>query len=160
MCGYSACIARSFDHKCPLAMTNAYWHRGVRIDRWVVLAMTKHRKDRAELIVETIRDYTSEYGYAPSVRDLMARVDLASPSAVHFHLRRLAKAGRITYHPSLSRTLRVVEADRLDIGRIHSALLASDESGLRYAIDESKWGEAASLIVEADDRLMGRSDVA
>ena len=57
--------------------------------------MTKHRADRADLIVRTISDFEAEYGHPPSVRDIVARVDLASTSAAHYHLTRLAKAGRL-----------------------------------------------------------------
>lgn len=44
--------------------------------------MTRHRKSRADEIVDVIREYTAEYGFAPSVRDIAVRVDLASTSAV------------------------------------------------------------------------------
>lgn len=72
--------------------------------------MTKHRVDRPDMILAVIEEFTAEYGYAPTVREIMVRADLRSTSAVHYHLRRLAKAGRITYQPSLARSLRVTGA--------------------------------------------------
>ena len=62
------------------------------------------------MIVAVIEEFTAEYGYAPTVREIMVRADLRSTSAVHHHLRRLVKAGRITYQPDLARTIRVVAA--------------------------------------------------
>ena len=41
---------------------------------------------------------------------------------------------------------------RLDIERIHKAMLAIGDSELRYLIDEGKYLEAASRIVEEDAR--------
>lgn len=70
--------------------------------------MTRHRKDRPDQIVAVIREYRDEYGYGPSIRDIAERVDLASTSAVHHHLRALAKAGRIEYQPETARSIRVV----------------------------------------------------
>lgn len=69
--------------------------------------MTKHNKARADDIVAEIRDFTQHYGYAPTIRELAERVGLASTSAVHHHLRALAKAGRITYTPTTARSLRI-----------------------------------------------------
>lgn len=69
--------------------------------------MTKHRKDRADMIVTTIADFRLEYGYGPTVRELRDRVGLASTSAVHHHLLKLADEGRISYDPKHARTLAV-----------------------------------------------------
>lgn len=60
------------------------------------------------MILDVIREYTATYGFAPSVRDIAVRVDLASTSAVHHHLRALAKAGRITYSATTARSVRIV----------------------------------------------------
>lgn len=57
--------------------------------------MTKHRSDRPEQIVEVIADFTEEYGHSPSIREVMQRVGLASPSATLYHLTRLVNAGRL-----------------------------------------------------------------
>jgi repressor LexA len=70
--------------------------------------MTRHRKDRPDEIVRVIAEFTSEYGYPPSIRDIMVRVDLASTSAVHHHLHKLAREGRIEFEPKISRSLRVI----------------------------------------------------
>lgn len=73
--------------------------------------MTKHRKDRAEMIVTVIREYAAEHGFAPSIRDIAERVDLASTSAVHHHLRALAKSKRITYSATTARSTRIIGED-------------------------------------------------
>lgn len=75
--------------------------------------MTRHKADRADLIVDVIREFTASRGFAPSIREIAERVNLASTSAVHHHLRALAKTGRITYQDATARSLRVIgdEAD-------------------------------------------------
>jgi SOS-response transcriptional repressor LexA len=55
--------------------------------------VTAHDARRADAILETIQDFTTEYGHPPSLRDLVPRVGLASTSAVHYHLRRLLAGG-------------------------------------------------------------------
>lgn len=69
--------------------------------------MTKHRADRADMIVSTIADFRLTYGYGPTVRELRDRVDLASTSAVWHHLTKLQREGRVTWTEGLTRTLAV-----------------------------------------------------
>lgn len=57
--------------------------------------MTKRDAGRPETVLAVIDDFTDEYGHPPSVRQLMERVGLSSPSATHYHLRKLVRAGRI-----------------------------------------------------------------
>jgi SOS-response transcriptional repressor LexA len=59
-------------------------------------------------IVEVIEEYTAEYGYAPSVREIAHRVDLASTSAVQYHLDRLVAQGLVRRGTETARSLRVV----------------------------------------------------
>ena len=58
--------------------------------------MTQHDPLRRDAIVDAILAFEAEYAHPPSVRDLMDRVGLQSPSAVHYHLRRLVRKGQLT----------------------------------------------------------------
>lgn len=72
--------------------------------------MTKQDQQRAERILEFIRQTVNERGYPPSVREIAEAVGLASTSAVHHHLVRLERDGRLQKQATRSRALSVPEA--------------------------------------------------
>lgn len=61
--------------------------------------------ERQSRILEVIRDFTSEHGYPPSVREIGERVGLSSSSTVQSHLRSLEKRGLIHRDPTKPRAL-------------------------------------------------------
>jgi repressor LexA len=67
--------------------------------------MTKQDQQRAERILEYIRETIDERGYPPSVREIAEAVGLASTSAVHHHLTKLEKDGRLQKEATRSRAL-------------------------------------------------------
>jgi repressor LexA len=60
-------------------------------------------------ILAAIAQYSRENGYPPSVRELVALVGASSTSVIDYHLRRLRRAGRVTWVQGKARTLRVME---------------------------------------------------
>lgn len=70
--------------------------------------MTKHDPNRGANVLTVIEDFRAEYGYPPSVREIMPRVGLSSTSAVHHWLGRLERAGLIERDRGLTRGIRVV----------------------------------------------------
>ncbi len=67
--------------------------------------MTKQDQQRAERILSYIRETIDERGYPPSVREIAEAVGLASTSAVHHHLTKLEKEGRLQKEATRSRAL-------------------------------------------------------
>lgn len=68
---------------------------------------------RGDRILAFIEKAVNERGYPPSVREIAAAVGLASTSAVHHHLTRLAKEGRLSRQPTRSRALAIPGAKQL-----------------------------------------------
>jgi len=64
---------------------------------------------RQKELLELIGHYIEEHGYSPTVRELTDLSGLKSTSTVHGYLKRLEKAGYISKHDTLSRTLRVLK---------------------------------------------------
>ncbi|MHB8630518.1 MAG: transcriptional repressor LexA [Candidatus Limnocylindria bacterium] len=67
--------------------------------------MTKQDQQRAERILDYIRETVDDRGYPPSVREIAEAVGLASTSAVHHHLTKLEKDGRLQKEATRSRAL-------------------------------------------------------
>src|SRR5919197_5445248 len=71
----------------------------------MVRSVTKQDQQRADRILAYIRETVSERGYPPSVREIAEAVGLASTSAVHHHLTKLERDGRLNKEATRSRAL-------------------------------------------------------
>lgn len=69
--------------------------------------LTPREKEIYDYIIETIKND----GYAPSVRDICAALNVKSTSTVHAYLTKLEEKGAITKSAGKSRTLRVDESN-------------------------------------------------
>lgn len=67
-------------------------------------------KDKQLLIYEFLKDFTSEKGYPPTVREICKAVGLKSTSSVHGHLKQLEKEGLIKRDPTKPRALEIVDS--------------------------------------------------
>ncbi|MCD8381805.1 MAG: transcriptional repressor LexA [Clostridiales bacterium] len=76
----------------------------------------KELTPKQQRIYDYILDFTAEYGYPPSVREIAAAVGLKSPSTVHFHLKALEEAGAIVRGSGKTRAITPAEepASRLN----------------------------------------------
>jgi SOS-response transcriptional repressor LexA len=83
----------------------------------VVLRTRKGREAEA-LVLIAIHDLWDERGYAPTVREIGARIGMAH-SAVHGYTRSLAEAGLVHEEPNIARSLRLSAAghDRVAASR-------------------------------------------
>lgn len=73
----------------------------------MVRSVTRQDQRRAERILEFISETVAERGYPPSVREIAQAVGLASTSAVHHHLTKLEREGRLQKAATRSRALTV-----------------------------------------------------
>ena len=69
--------------------------------------MTKQDQQRAERILAFIRERIDEQGYPPTVREIAEAVGLASTSAVHHHLLKLEREGKLQKDATRSRALTI-----------------------------------------------------
>ena len=61
--------------------------------------------EKQQRILDVIRQFTSERGYPPSVREIGERVGLSSSSTVQSHLKTLERRGLLTRDPTKPRAL-------------------------------------------------------
>lgn len=66
--------------------------------------------DKQLLIYEFLKDFTSQKGYPPTVREICKAVGLKSTSSVHGHLKHLEKEGLIKRDPTKPRALEIVDS--------------------------------------------------
>jgi len=68
-------------------------------------AVDRKTTPRQQAILDTIKGFTREHGYPPSVREIGERVGLSSSSTVQCHLRTLERKGLIKRDPTKPRAL-------------------------------------------------------
>lgn len=60
-------------------------------------------------VLRSIRDFTEEHGYAPSIRDLAEAAGLSSPSSVKYHTVKLQAAEIIDIDEHIARSIRLTD---------------------------------------------------
>lgn len=80
---------------------------------------------RQRRVLEVIEEYTQEYGYPPTIREIGELVGISSTSVVSYNLKVLQRKGYLTRSPDVSRGLRLVTDEAADetpasVGRIHA----------------------------------------
>lgn len=67
-------------------------------------------EDRDKQLLEFIREFTEEHGYAPTFEEMMEGIGLGNKRSVTLSLGRLEAANRIRRSPGKSRSVRVLDA--------------------------------------------------
>lgn len=69
-------------------------------------------------ILDFIRKFLDERGYAPTVRDIARGCNISTPSVVQHHLNKLESQGHIHRDPEIFRSIQLVERKREAISRV------------------------------------------
>jgi len=64
---------------------------------------------RQDEVLEYLKEYINENGYAPCVRDICLALNLKSTSTAHAHLTKLEKKGYISRDPAKPRTIMILD---------------------------------------------------
>jgi len=64
---------------------------------------------RQREILEFIQEFTTKWGYSPSLLEIQHRFRLSSPATVHKHMKNLESKGALRREPHRSRSLEIVE---------------------------------------------------
>lgn len=103
---------------------------------------------RQQEILAYVNAHVDEHGYPPTVREIGQAVGLTSPSTVHAHLEKLAKAGLVRRDATKPRALEVIEGGRSRRGAVVELAPPSQSTVLPLV------GEvAAGSPVVAEDRV-------
>ena len=86
----------------------------------------KKLKERHKQVLDVIREYSEEHGYAPSYREICARTDITSTSMVNYYLEQLEEMGYIERSENISRSLQIKGAaqEKMDqvLGTVQEAV--------------------------------------
>lgn len=66
---------------------------------------------RQRRVLEFLRRFHQQHGYAPSIREVQEAAGLESPSSAHYQLRELERMGWIRRAPGLARAISVLNPE-------------------------------------------------
>jgi repressor LexA len=87
--------------------------------------------ERQQAILDFIQEYTDEYGYPPTIREIGDSVGISSTSVVSYNLNALERKGYLARDRDISRGLRLVGGEGAPGGRVRD--------------DGEAWGEFLSI---------------
>jgi len=114
------------------------------------------KSELRERILEYIRRFFDERGYAPTVRDILKGCDISSTSLVQYHLNILEKEGQIRRDPEVFRSIQLVEKDILEV-----PLLGTIAAGEPIpVVDSDTWSNRAEAMLRLTMDVVGsRGDI-
>ncbi len=109
-----------------------------------------------ERILEYIKRFFDERGYAPTVRDILKGCDISSTSLVQYHLNILEKEGQIRRDPEVFRSIQLVEKDILEV-----PLLGTIAAGEPISVlGSDTWSSRAEAMLRLTTDVVGsRGDI-
>jgi repressor LexA len=103
---------------------------------------------RQRRILAVIRDFTAEYGYPPTIRQIGEAVGISSTSVVSYNLTVLQRKGYLTRDRDVSRGLRLVEdqegddlAERTEVTAVAVPLLGAIAAGEPIPIPDGDFAQ-------------------
>jgi len=114
------------------------------------------KSELRERILEYIRLFFEERGYAPTVRDILKGCNISSTSLVQYHLNILEKEGQIRRDPEVFRSIQLVEKDILEV-----PLLGTIAAGEPIPVaDSDTWSNRAEAMLRLTTDVVGsRGDI-
>jgi len=109
-----------------------------------------------ERILQFIKEFFQERGYAPTVRDIVKGCRLSSTAVVQHHLNILEKAGQIRRDPQVFRSIQLTDKHYC----VSIPLLGTIAAGKPIPVPTSDtWTKQAEAIIELSDELAQGKDV-
>lgn len=114
-----------------------------------------------EGILQCIRHYFDEKGYAPTIRDIMRGCNISSTSLVQYHLNVLEREGQIHRDPEVFRSIQLVEKEDDERGSFLVPLLGTIAAGEPIPVlDSGTWSnQAEEMLRVTTDVVENRSDI-
>ncbi|MFU8796164.1 MAG: transcriptional repressor LexA [Dehalococcoidia bacterium] len=114
------------------------------------------KSELRERILEYIRRFFDERGYAPTVRDILKGCNISSTSLVQYHLNILEREGQIRRDPEVFRSIQLVEKDILEV-----PLLGTIAAGEPIPVaDSDTWSNRAEAMLRLTTDVVGsRGDI-
>lgn len=78
-----------------------------------LMYLTERGVKRRKQILKFIKEFTEDFGYAPTVREIADGVFLSSASTVQGHLEILRAQKKVAWEPKAYRTIRIVNKNPL-----------------------------------------------
>jgi repressor LexA len=104
-----------------------------------------------EGILEYIRRFFDERGYAPTVRDILRGCNISSTSLVQYHLNVLEKEGQIRRDPEVFRSIQLVEKDIIEVPLL-GAIAAGEPIPV---VDSGTWSNRAEETLRLTTDVVG-----
>lgn len=106
--------------------------------------------NKLNAVLEFIKNYTIDYGYPPSVREICVELKISSTATVYYYLNKLQQRGDILKSPQKNRALEVKNFSKSDnkyqeiplVGRAHAGALTFAEENLDeiYSFSDNLFG--------------------
>ncbi len=104
-----------------------------------------------EGILEYIRRFFDERGYAPTVRDILRGCNISSTSLVQYHLNVLEKEGQIRRDPEVFRSIQLMEKDIIEVPLL-GAIAAGEPIPV---VDSGTWSNRAEETLRLTTDVVG-----
>ena len=114
--------------------------------------MARTSNKRGEVLA-FLKEFSAQYGYAPSVREIMQGVGLKSTASVHYHLRALNDSGAIEMDADKNRAIRLPEHGVPVIGTVAAGQPILAEENIEGYLPWSDGAECFALRVKGDSMI-------
>ena len=105
-------------------------------------------------ILQFLKEFSAQNGYAPSVREIMQAVGLKSTASVHYHLTELDRAGLISVDGTKNRAIRLSEEKGVPIiGVVTAGLPILAQENIEGYLTWDSGDECFALRVRGDSMM-------